>query len=321
MTVRDKTKPDNRTTPLTRREFVAAAAAGAAALGFAPGADKARLQTREGPSPAAFKLKYAPSLGMFEAHAGKNPVDQVKFCADQGFRAVFDNGLMNRPQAEQESIAREVERQSLEFGPFVAYADFSVKSFVTRDPAIRDMLKTRLAAAAECSRRTGARKALIVPGRFDESLEWGYQTANVIDNLKWAAGICQPAGLMITIEPLNPHDHPGLFLTKMPQAFQICRAVDSPSCKIVEDIYHQQITEGNIIPNIERCYEAIGSFHCGDTPGRKEPGTGELNYRMIFKRLSEKGYSGAVCMEHGKSLSGKEGEKAVIAAYRACDDF
>jgi hydroxypyruvate isomerase len=268
-----------------------------------------------------FKLKYAPSLGMFSESAGKSPGDLVKFVADQGFRAVFDNGLMNRPPQEQEAIAGELARLGLDLGPFVAYADFGVKSFVTRDAAVLQMLEGKLRTAIECAKRTGAKQMLVVPGRYDERLEWDYQTANVVENLKWAAGVVEPAGLTIVIEPLNPHDHPGLFLSKMPQAYQITKAVGSPACKIVEDIYHQQISEGHIIPNINACYDEIASFHCGDTPGRNEPGTGELNYRMIFKHLYDKKYNGVICMEHGKSRRGVEGEKAVIEAYRACDNF
>ena len=305
----------------SRRQFIGSAAAAAAALSVIP----TRAGTRN-PRPitdkAIFKLKYAPPLGMFEKHAGKDPIDQLKFMADQGFRAMFDNGLMNRPIPQQESITREMDRLSMTLGPFVAYADFSKKSFVTRDKDIRRMLTERIKAAVEVAKRVNAKWALVVPGRFDEGLEWNYQTANVIENLKWCAEICEPSGLVIVIEPLNAlKNHPGLFLTKIPQAYQICRAVSSPSCKIVNDLYHQQITEGNLIPNIDMAWEEIASFHIGDTPGRKEPTTGEINYRNIFKHLYGKGYNGVLCMEHGKSLPGKAGEMAVIEAYRACDDY
>jgi hydroxypyruvate isomerase len=101
----------------------------------------------------------------------------------------------------------------------------------------------------------------------------------------------------------------------------ICRSVNSPSVKIVDDIYHQQITEGNLIPNIDKAWSEIASFHLGDNPGRNEPTTGEINYKNIFKHIYQKGYQGVLCMEHGKSKRGKEGEIAVIEAYRACDDF
>jgi hydroxypyruvate isomerase len=133
--------------------------------------------------------------------------------------------------------------------------------------------------------------------------------------------VCEPAGLILVLEPLNPKDHPGLFLTRIPQAYEICRAVASPSCKILDDMYHQQISEGNLIPNIEMAWDELAAFHIGDTPGRKEPTTGEINYKNIFKYIYQKGYQGALCMEHGHSLEGKQGERAVIEAYRACDSY
>ena len=242
--------------------------------------------------------------------------------ADQGFSAMFDNGLMRKPKDMQEKIARQMSRLDMTLGPFVLYADFGKKSFVTRDPEIRTMLVNLMKEGVECAKRVNAQWALVVPGRFDEGLEWDYQTANVIENLKYCADVVESSGLVIVLEPLNAWtNHPGLFLTKIPQAYQICRAVNRPSIKIVNDIYHQQITEGNLIPNIDMAWSEIASFHVGDNPGRKEPGTGEINYRNIFKHIHKKGYQGVLCMEHGRSLRGKEGEVALIKAYRACDDF
>ncbi len=311
--------PDSRFVQ-PRREFIKQATLGVSALALAiPDNPLRKADLGSGAEP--FKLRYAPPLGMFEKLAGRVIGDQIRFMAEHGFRAMFDNGLMNRPTAEQETIAAETARRSMIIGPFVSYAEFGVKSFVTRDTAMREMLKAKIAAAVDTAKRTNCASTLIVPGRFDESLDWDYQTENVIENLKWCAGLCEPAGLVMVIEPLNPKNHPGLFLTKMSQAYQIVRAVGSPSCKIVEDIYHQQITEGNIIPNIDLCWDAIAAFHIGDTPGRNEPGTGELNYKSIFRHIHDKGYQGVLCMEHGKSMPGQEGETAVINAYRLCDSF
>ena len=112
-----------------------------------------------------------------------------------------------------------------------------------------------------------------------------------------------------------------MFLKETPQAYEICRAVNSPSCKILFDIYHQQITEGNLIPNIELAWDEIGYFQVGDNPGRKEPTSGEINYKNVFKYIFEKGFKGIVGMEHGNSKSGVDGEKAVIEAYAEVDDF
>ena len=144
----------------------------------------------------------------------------------------------------------------------------------------------------------------------------------MVDTLKMCAELLEPAGVVMVLEPLNPWaNHPGCFLSKIPQAFQICKAVGSPSCKILDDLYHQQITEGNLIPNIDKAYSEIAYFQAGDNPGRKEPGTGEINYRNIFKHIHGKGFDGVIGMEHGISRKGKEGEIALIQAYRDADRF
>jgi len=267
------------------------------------------------------KLAYAPSFGMFKAHTGDDPVAQIQFCADEGFTAMFDNGIMGRPPAQQELISKELAKRNMILGPFVLYADFSIKTFVLKDKDVRTMLLDKMKQGVETMKRTGCKQALVVPGRFDESLSWEYQTANVIDNLRACMEVCHPAGLQLVLEPLNPKDHPGLFLSKIPQAYEICRGVNDFCCKILNDMYHQQISEGNIIPNIEAAWSEIAAFHIGDSPGRKEPTTGEINYKNVFKWIHGKGYTGALCMEHGKSKAGKEGERAVIEAYRACDAF
>lgn len=269
-----------------------------------------------------FKHKYAPHFGMFENHAGKDLIDQLKFMAEQGFTALEDNGMMSRPLAEQERIAKEMARLNMTMGVFVTYAEFGKATFVNKDQDVRDMLLKQMRAAVEVAKRVNAKWTTVVPGMFNTRLEWDYQTANVIEHLKHCAEVFEPHGIVMVLEPLNAwRDHPGLFLTKIPQAYQICRAVGSPSCKILDDLYHQQITEGNLIPNIDLAWEEIAYFQIGDNPGRKEPTTGEVNYRNVFKHIYEKGYRGAMGMEHGNAKPGKEGELAVIEAYVSCDNF
>jgi len=307
---------------VNRRDFITRGMAAAAALtvptaGAAAGQAAVPAISQAG----RFKLKYAPSIGQFKIHAGADPAAQIQFAADQGFTAMFDNGIMNRPVEQQDLIAGELARRGMALGPFVLYADFSKKSFVTRDREVRDLLLQKMKQGVETMKRTGCKQALVVPGRYDESLAWDYQTANLIENLRFCMDLCQPAGLVLVLEPLNPRNHPGLFLTKIPQAYAICKAVNSPSCRIINDLYHQQISEGNLIPNMEAAWDEIAAFHIGDNPGRNEPTTGEINYRNIFKWISGKGYQGVLCMEHGQSKPGKDGERAVIDAYRACDQF
>jgi hydroxypyruvate isomerase len=126
----------------------------------------------------------------------------------------------------------------------------------------------------------------------------------------------------MVLEPLNTlRNHPGMFLTKVPQTYMICKAVASPSCKILFDMYHQQITEGNLIPNIDLAWDEVAYMQVGDNPGRNEPSTGEINYKNVFRHIHSKGFQGILGMEHGNSRRGEEGERAVIDAYRAADAF
>jgi hydroxypyruvate isomerase len=309
----------------SRRGFIKKAAITGTAMIAAPaflGATETHKSKKLTPAEQPFKLKYAPSFGMFGEHSGQGLADNVKFCNDMGFRAMFDNGLMGRPVEEQTLIANSLQKLGMDLGPFVLYADFSVTSFVLNKPETKEMLIKKMKEGVEVAKRTNAKWALVVPGRYDERLHREFQTANVIDNLRYCCDILEPAGVTMVLEPLNTlHDHPGLFLNRIPQAYEICRAVNRPSCKIVDDIYHQQITEGNIIPNIEAAWSEIAAFHLGDNPGRNEPTTGEINFRNIFKYIYSRNYNGVLCMEHGSSLKGKEGETRVIQAYREVDSF
>lgn len=268
-----------------------------------------------------FRLKYAPHFGMFEGHAGKDEIDQLKFIADEGFSALEDNGMLGRPVELQERIAKEMARLNLAMGVFVAYVDWDTPHMVKKDPEFRAFLVKQMRDAVEVAKRVNAKWCTVVPGLRELRLDMGYQTANVIDHLRACAAVCEPAGLVMVLEPLNPRDHPNLFLTKVSQAYEICRAVNSPSCKILDDLYHQQVTEGNLIPNIDDAWDEIAYVQLGDNPGRKEPTTGEINYRNVFRHLHGKGFTGILGMEHGNARPGKEGERALIEAYRACDAF
>jgi hydroxypyruvate isomerase len=301
---------------MNRRQFLETSAVSLSAAG---------LSFRQDPDPVPghqpFRLNYAPPLGMFDNHA-RDPLDQIRCLHDLGFRAIEDNGMKRRPAALQEKIGALLQQLGMEMGVFVANADFGKVTFASNDSADTEKILADLRESLEVAKRVGARWCTVVPGRYHQGVEWDYQTARVIENLRRAAAICEPSGLCMVLEPLNPwRDHPGLFLTKIPQAYLLCRAVQSPSCKILFDIYHQQITEGNLIPNIDRAWDEIAYFQIGDNPGRQEPTTGEINYRNVFKHIHAKGYQGVLGMEHGKSKPGKEGELAVVEAYRWSDGF
>lgn len=307
----------NRRT-FVKHNFAASTLAGLAPLG-AFAADFKRVPYTE---KNTFKLHYAPHLGMFREHAGADPVDQLNFMADQGFMAFEDNGMKGREKALQEKMAFTMARRKIRMGVFVAHSIYWTKPNLTSgDKDLREEFLQEIEASVEVAKRINAKWMTVVPGYVDQRQNLQYQTANVIEALKRASAILEPHDITMVLEPLNFRDHPGMFLSESPQAYQICKAVDSPSCKILFDIYHQQIQEGNLIPNIEASWDEIAYFQVGDNPGRKEPTTGEINYKNVFKFIHSRGFDGIVGMEHGNSQSGKNGEKAVIEAYRQTDDF
>jgi len=269
-----------------------------------------------------FNLHYAPHFGMFKNTAGDDLIDQIKFMADVGFTAMEDNGMKNRSKDTQEKIAAEMSKLNMKMGVFVAHSIYWREPNLTSgNKNMRTEFLKEIEDSVEVAKRVNATWMTVVPGHIDLKLKPEYQTANVIESLKQASEILEPHKLTMVLEPLNFYNHPGLFLERVPQGFEICRAVGSPSCKILDDLYHQQITEGNLIPNIDLAWDEIAYFQIGDNPGRKEPTTGEINYLNVFKHIDSKGYKGIFGMEHGNSKPGKEGEQALIDAYKAVDSF
>ena len=267
-----------------------------------------------------FKMNYAPHDGMFRNNAGSDFIDQIKFAYDQGFRAIEDNDMLQRPVAEQEKIGKTMAQLGMTMGVFVIEGGDNWKtSLATGKQEFKDTFVKTCKASVEVARRVNAKWMTVVPGYFDRKIPIGHQTANVVDAFRRGAEILEPAGLVMVMEPLS--DNPDLFLRTSAQGYEICKAVNSPACKILYDIYHMQRNEGDLIANIDRSWEEIAYFQIGDNPGRKEPTTGEINYKNIFRHIHEKGYRGVMGMEHGIAKEGKDGEMALIKAYRESDSF
>ena len=301
---------------MKRRSFIQNTLTAAAATLTLPSLQAAPIKAGQ----PTFKLNYAPHDGMFANHAGKNFIDQIKFMADQGFRAIEDNGLLGRPVAEQELIGKTLDQLGMTMGVFVVEGGDNWKaSLATGKQEFKDTFVKTCKLCVETAKRVNAKWATVVPGFFERRLPMDIQTANVIDALRSGAEIFEPHGLVMVLEPLS--DTPELFLRHAPQTYMICKAVKSPSCKILYDIYHMQRNEGHLIPTIEQCWDEIAYFQIGDNPGRKEPTTGEINYKNIFKFIYDKGYRGVMGMEHGNFYPGKGGELALIKAYRESDSF
>ena len=268
-----------------------------------------------------FNLSYGFHDGMFANHAGKDFIDQIKFAHDQGFDSIEDNGMMSRTPEMQSKIGDTLAKLGMRMGVFVITSDnwHWKTSLATGKQEYKDLIVKDCTKAIEVAKRCNAKWATVVPGNYDRTLPNDIQMANVIVGLRLGAEVLEKAGLVMVLEPLS--DNPDLFLRHSTQTYMVCKAVNSPSCKILFDMYHMQRNEGNIIANMDRCWDEIGYIQIGDNPGRNEPTTGEMNYKNIFKHIHSKGYKGILGMEHGNSIKGKEGELALIKAYRDSDDF
>ncbi|MEM9282369.1 MAG: TIM barrel protein [Verrucomicrobiota bacterium] len=309
---------------MNRRDLIASAT-GVAAVGASVSTASAQdVEMTKHP----FKLKYAPHFNTFAPVAGKSLSDQLKYAHDRGFTAWEDNRFLQRTPEEQKEMADTMEQLGMAMGVFVVTgnAGATEPTFTVQNDDAWNLVLDDIKKGIEGAKKCNATWMTVVPGAYDLKSDWNYQTANCIELLKRCSDLLEPHGLVMVLEPLNQHtNHPTMFLRESPQAYQICKAVDSPACKILFDVYHQQITEGNLIPNIEKSWSEIGYFQAGDNPGRKEPGTGEINYRNVFKyihdRQNEENLDFIIGMEHGNSIKGPEGCEAVIQAYVEADDF
>jgi hydroxypyruvate isomerase len=298
---------------LTRRSALTAGvvAAGTAAAGPASPAQNA----------ARFSLGYAPHEGSFKSRG--NRLEQIAFAADQGFTAWEDNEAAARPVADQEAMAKALRQRGMTMGVFVAsmpkWADFR-PLLGGNDDGDRQAFLADIRASIDVAKRLNAKWMTVVPGFLDRKLPVEIQTGRVIDTMRRAADIVAPHGLVMVMEPLNTLvNHPGVFLQTVPQGFAVAKGVNSPAVKVLADLYHEQIQAGHLIKTMEACWDEIAYIQFGDNPGRKEPTTGEINYRNVVRWLRAKQFAGVIGMEHGNSIEGRAGEERLVAAYREID--
>ncbi|MDX2180603.1 MAG: TIM barrel protein [Bryobacteraceae bacterium] len=177
------------------------------------------------------------------------------------------------------------------------------------DPAERDGFLAEIRASTEAARAFEASQIVVLTGFKIPGVPRERQRASVVEGLKRAHDIVAPHGVTIAVEPINTlapveplnpkgDNHARYFLDRSPEAFAIAREAGSPFVKILYDLYHAQIMDGNLIETIRANIGAIAHFHVGDVPGRHEPGTGEIHYPNVFRAIRDTGYSGFVGMEY-----------------------
>jgi len=163
-----------------------------------------------------------------------------------------------------------------------------------------DQVEKQFRAVVETAKKLNIKRILALTGQRRKDISAEQQTEIVVKGLKRLGPIAEQAGVTIVLEILNNLvNHPGYFLVYTAQGVEMMKAVGHPNVKLLYDIYHQQISEGNLINNIKNNIQYIGHFHIGDNPGRQYPGTGEINYKNVFKAVYDAKYDGYLAMECG----------------------
>lgn len=270
---------------------------------------------------ATFSLNFAPHEGSFASRGDR--LEQIAYAADQGFRAWEDNEARGRSIAEQDAMAKALQRRGMTMGVFVAsmpkWSEFR-PIFGSDDGAEREAFLADVRASVEVAKRLNAKHMTVVSGFVDHKVPMEIQTGRIIDLMRRAGDILAPHGLVAVMEPLNTRtDHPNVYMRSWAAGYAVARGVNSPAIKILTDCYHEQIQSGNLIRSFGMVWDEMGYIQFGDNPGRKEPGTGEINYRNVVRFLRDRRYAGVIGMEHGNSVPGRAGEDRLIAAYRAID--
>lgn len=265
-----------------------------------------------------FKLRYAPRIG----YVNNLPVPrQLEIYAENGFTAFEYNGLPSHSPAEIASFRKKMDELHLSMGVFVVNRG-GWKPTALPDRSGHGRFLEDVKRGIEIHKIIGNECATVTSGLQVPNLTFAQQTSNCIEALKRAAELVEKTKMVLVLEPLNHKvDHAGYFVSYIEHAGEIIGGVNHPQVKILFDMYHQQITEGNIINHIDQYWDLIGYFQVGDVPGRKEPYTGEMNYQNIFKAIHAKGYKGLLGGEHGLSVPGMEGLMKCFNAYRKADSW
>ncbi|REA00903.1 hydroxypyruvate isomerase [Haloferax sp. Atlit-6N] len=169
---------------------------------------------------------------------------------------------------------------------------------VLTDPAVAEDAIDTIKESITTANRLGCSTLIVTTGPDQKGLDRDAQRQNIINVLSEVGPTAESVDVTLVVEPLNTAvDHPGYFLTTSHEGFEIVDAVGSPNVKLLYDLYHQQISEGNIIATLTNHIDSIGHFHLADVPGRHQPGTGELNFENIFNAIDDTGYDGYVGCE------------------------
>ncbi len=181
----------------------------------------------------------------------------------------------------------------------VAIGSICTKSVSLVDPAEREQYLVGLRESIAAAQQLNCKYLITLTGNTRDGVSREEQLASVVSGLRAAGQLLEGTGITLILEPLNTLvDHPGYFLERADEAAEIIRSVAHPQVRLLYDVYHQQITEGNLIPTIRKHMDIIDYFHIADHPGRHEPGTGEINYDRVLEAIRASGYEGYIGLEY-----------------------
>jgi hydroxypyruvate isomerase len=221
-------------------------------------------------------------------------MEKVAKAGYQGFE--FGNWRAQDPAV----ITKLKNKLGLECACLVGNRAVNPKGMTLVDPADREGFLAEIKASTEAAKRFESTRLVTLTGNELPGVPREAQHKSIVEGLKAAHDVVAPHGVTLIVEPLNTLvNHQGYYLNHTPEAFEIMREVGSPNVKILFDIYHVQIMDGNLIDTIRKNIAAIGHFHVGDVPGRHEPGTGEIHYGNVFHAIREAGFRDFVAMEYG----------------------
>lgn len=267
-----------------------------------------------------FRSKFAPHLNLLPS-GPKGFLDQLQFAYDLGFRAWEENWLSRQEPKLQEEVGAFTKEKGMELGVTVISGGNGVKFYEPTEEGIQSTLAD-MRAGVELAKRTGQTNMTMIPGPRDEAMPREKQIEQAADLMKRCCDIVEEHGIILALEPLS-HDVGGgpPLIRSFEDGHLLCQVVDRKSCKLLADFYHEgQIGNGEkLIENAEKTWDQITYVQYGASPGRKEPGTGNLDYVAVTKWLRKKGYTGVIGMEHGTSKQGEEGLEALMSAYRIID--
>jgi hydroxypyruvate isomerase len=231
-------------------------------------------------------------------------LERIGAVADSGFEAFEFWGWRNK---DVDAILRSKKEHGLAISSLSVDPGGRIVDYSTKDVFIKG-----LRDSIEVAHKLGCERLIVTTGNEMIGVPRVVQHQNIVKILKEAAKLAENANVTLVLEPLNVLvDHKGYYLYSSGEGFEILREVDSPNIKLLYDIYHQQITEGNLIDTITKNIKLIGHFHAADVPGRHEFGTGEINYSNVLKRIDELGYGGFVGLEFMPLVESKEALRAV----------